>query len=441
MKLKYITTLMIAALISTAALSQSTKEINVDGLKVIFRHTPKEVISVRLYIKGGTANYTKDKEGIEELAFAIAMNGGTKKMDKVTFNDAAEKIGTSFGSMTSLDYGNLSMTCLKPYWNESWNLFADAVMNPAFDAKEFELEKEKALSGAKQRESDADGSLNIIAMESTFQGRNYAKLPDGSVASIEKLTLDDVSKYYKSIVTKGRAYLVVVGDLSENDIIVRVRESLSKLPIGTQPKVENKLSITKGSVEIIDRDIATNYLMGIMSAPSLNSDEGVQISLAMRMLYDRFFVELRTKRSLSYAPAAGYNSGAITSPYSYVYITTTDPKAALNVMVAIIDSVKKNGFTEKELKDMRQKFLTNYYQKLETSEAQSGALGKSEAAGSWKMDDAFTEKINSAKLKDINNTFNKYTAAIKWSYLGKKDAVTKDDFKQTKHEKGLESPY
>ncbi len=441
MKLKYITTLMIAALISTAALSQSTKEINVDGLKVIFRHTPKEVISVRLYIKGGTANYTKDKEGIEELAFAIAMNGGTKKMDKVTFNDAAEKIGTSFGSMTSLDYGNLSMTCLKPYWNESWNLFADAVMNPAFDAKEFELEKEKALSGAKQRESDADGSLNIIAMESTFQGRNYAKLPDGSVASIEKLTLDDVSKYYKSIVTKGRAYLVVVGDLSENDIIGRVRESLSKLPIGTQPKVENKLSITKGSVEIIDRDIATNYLMGIMSAPSLNSDEGVQISLAMRMLYDRFFVELRTKRSLSYAPAAGYNSGAITSPYSYVYITTTDPKAALNVMVAIIDSVKKNGFTEKELKDMRQKFLTNYYQKLETSEAQSGALGKSEAAGSWKMDDAFTEKINSAKLKDINNTFNKYTAAIKWSYLGKKDAVTKDDFKQTKHEKGLESPY
>lgn len=441
MKLKYIITFIVAAFVSQAALSQSTKEINVDGLKVIFRHTPKEVISVRLYIKGGTANYAKDKEGIENLSFAIAMNGGTKKMDKVAFNDAAEKIGTSFSSMSTLDYGNLSMTCLKPYWNESWNLFADAVMNPAFDAKEFDLEKEKALSGAKQRESDADGSLNIIAMEETFKGRNYAKQPDGSVASIEKLTLDDVSKYYKSIVTKGRAYLVVVGNLNEKDIVDRVRQSIAKLPIGTQPKIENKLLITKGSEVIVDRDIATNYLMGIMSAPSLNSDEGVQISLAMRMLYDRFFVELRTKRSLSYAPAAGYNSGAITSPYSYIYISTTDPKAALDVMVSIIDSVKKNGFTDKELKDMRQKFLTNYYQKLETSEAQSGALGRSEAAGSWKMDDAFTEKINSAKLKDINNTFNKYTAAIKWSYLGKKDAVTKDDFKQTKHEKGLESPY
>ncbi|MEZ5068477.1 MAG: hypothetical protein R2847_08270 [Bacteroidia bacterium] len=77
-------------------------------------------------------------------------------------------------------------------------------------------------------ESDADGSLNIIAMESTFQGRNYAgAAPMVPLQVLEKLTLDDVSKYYKSIATKGRAYLVVVGDLSENDIIGRVRESLS----------------------------------------------------------------------------------------------------------------------------------------------------------------------------------------------------------------------
>ncbi|MEZ5068478.1 MAG: hypothetical protein R2847_08275 [Bacteroidia bacterium] len=69
---------------------------------------------MRLYIKGGTANYTKDKEGIEELAFAIAMNGGTKKMDKVTFNDAAEKIWHKFWINDFPDYGNLSMTCLKP---------------------------------------------------------------------------------------------------------------------------------------------------------------------------------------------------------------------------------------------------------------------------------------------------------------------------------------
>jgi len=423
------------------ALAQGTKEVNVDGLKLILRHTPKEVISVRLYVKGGTANYTKEKEGVESLAFSIAMNGGTKKMDKVAFNDAAEKIGTSFESSSGLDYGNLSMTCIKPNWNESWNLFADAVMNPAFDSKEFDLEKEKALSGAKQRESDADGSLSSIAMEETFKGRNYAKDPQGSVASLEKLTLADVISHYKNVIGKKRCYLVVVGDVNEVDLVNKIKATLGKMPVGTAPVVESKLVITKGSEVIVDRDIATNYLMGIMSAPSLSTEKGVQMDLAMQMLYDRFFVELRTKRSLSYAPAAGYMRNAVSSPYSYIYITTTDPKKAIDVMVSIIDSIKKTGFTEKELKDLRQGYLTNYYQKLETSEAQSGALGRSEATGSWKLDESLSDMVNNVKLKDLNNTFNEYTAAIKWSYLGKKDAISKDDFKQTKHEKVLQSPY
>ncbi|HNF32057.1 MAG TPA: pitrilysin family protein, partial [Bacteroidia bacterium] len=301
------------------ALAQGTKEVNVDGLKLILRHTPKEVISVRLYVKGGTANYAKEKEGVESLAFSIAMNGGTKKLDKVAFNDAAEKIGTSFESSSGLDYGNLSMTCIKPNWNESWNLFADAVMNPAFDSKEFDLEKEKALSGAKQRESDADGSLSSIAMEETFKGRNYAKDPQGSVASLEKLTLADIISHYKNVIGKKRCYLVVVGDVNEVDLVNKIKATLGKMPVGTAPVVEPKLVITKGSEVIVDRDIATNYLMGIMSAPSLSTEKGVQMDLAMQMLYDRFFVELRTKRSLSYAPAAGYMRNAVSSPYSYIY--------------------------------------------------------------------------------------------------------------------------
>ena len=437
---KIITAIIVTAF-AGATTAQTTKEINVDGLKVIYRSTPKEVISARLYVRGGTANYSKEKEGIEALAFSIAMNGGTKSKSKIEFNDAAEKIGTSFNSSSGLDYGNMEMTCIKTYWDKSWDLFADALLNPAFDEKEFQLAKEKAISGAKQQEADADGSLRIIAYTESFKGRNYAKLPSGSVASLEKITLDDVKKYYADIIGKKRCYLVVVGNVDEAGLTSKVKSSIAKMGYGSVAPVENKLVITKGSEVIVDRDIATNYLMGIMSAPSLATDEGVQMDMAMQILYDRFFVELRTKRSLSYAPSANYDRSATTSPYSYIYISTLDPKKAIDVMVMLIDSVKRAGFTEKELKDSRQSYLTQYYMKLETSSAQSGALGRAEATASWKLDDSFSTKINAVTLKDLNKTFNKYTAAIKWTYLGKKDAVAKEDFRQTKHTPVLESPY
>ncbi|HNR20216.1 MAG TPA: pitrilysin family protein [Bacteroidia bacterium] len=438
---KYIYTIAAALTISAACFAQPAKEINVGGLKVILRTTSKDVISARLFIKGGTANYSKEKEGLENIALNLAVSGGTKSMDKLKFNDEAEKIGANFEAGSGLDYANMSMTCIKPYWDKSWSLFADAVLNPAFDSKEFELSKEKALGNAKQTEASPDGALNQIAMTETFKDRNYGKLPQGTVTSISGITLDDVKNHYNKIIGKSRCYLVVVGNVQEADLVAKVKETLSKMGAGTPAPAESKMVITKGSEVIVDRDIATNYLMGVMSAPSLATDEGVWTDMAFDILYDRFFVELRTKRSLSYAPAATYNRSAVTSPYSQIYISTTNPKKSLETMVEILDSVKKSGFTEKELKDKRESYLTNYYQKMETSSAQSAALGRSEATGSWKLDESFTSKVNAASLININKAFNKNTAAIKWTYLGKKDAVSKEDFKQTNHKDVYQSPY
>ena len=68
-----------------------------------------------------------------------------------------------------------------------------------------------------------------------------------------------------------------------------------------EPRLELKPEAT-----VENRDIPTNYIRGIMSAPSMNEKEGVPMMLAMAIMRDRFFVELRTKRSLTYAPGAGF---------------------------------------------------------------------------------------------------------------------------------------
>ena len=311
--------------INGIAQSQKTVTFEVEGLKVILRPTPKEVISARLFVKGGTANYNKEKEGIEELAFDVAMNSGTARMNKDAFSTAAEKMGTTFGSSTSLDFGEVNVTCLKTYWDQSWTLFSDAIMTPSFDEKEFLLVKEQMITGAKQTEGDPDSYLEQLAMEGTFQGRNYAKQTGGTVASLEKLNLDETKKYYFNVLGKKRCFLVVVGNITQEDLTAKVKASLAKLPLGNAATTESKMLITQPSENIVDRDIATNYLMGIMSAPSMNSSEGIPMLIGMNILYDRFFVELRTKRSLSYAPAASYNRAAISSPYNQLYIKTQNP--------------------------------------------------------------------------------------------------------------------
>jgi predicted Zn-dependent peptidase len=437
----YILVALLAVSVSAIASGPSTKELNVDGIKVIYKRTPKEVISVRMFVRGGNAGIPEDKQGLQNFAFALATEGGTVSRSKEKFSSDCDKIGAEVSGSATYDYGSINLNCIKAFWNESWALYAEVVNTPAFDAREFELSKGNMIAGAKQGEADPDQHLINIAMSNVYKDRSYSKIPEGTAATLEKITLDELKKHYAEAVCKSRVFLVVVGDVEEADVISKVKAAFSKMPKGSAAPFEPRVQITSPGVHIEDRDIATNYLIGIMSAPSMGSAEGIPMRLGMNILYDRYFVELRTKRSLSYAPSASYQGNRISNPFNSIYISTLDPKQSIDVMVEEINKVKKEGFSEKELSDKKQTFLTRYYMGQETSSAQSMTLGMYELAGDWKKAESFSGEVNKALLKDVNTVFTKYTGAIRWTYLGKKDAVKEEDFKQTFKGNVLQSPY
>ena len=417
--------------ITTIGFAQnSTKEINSDGLKIIFKKTPKQVITASLFIKGGNANITEAQQGLELLALDLALRGGTKTLNKDDFAAKADKLGTIFTAAAGRDYSTITMTCLKENLDQSWAMFSDVLLNPAMDEGEFRVIKDQMISRAKDQEASPDTYLNRMASDGVFGGSDYAKIPDGKASTLENITFENAKSYYAGLLGKKKCFLVVVGNLEESILIKHIKSSLAKLPAGTEPKVPTFKSVTASNVTIKDRAIATNYIMGVLNAPKYNTTEGPLFEFAMRILMDHYFVELRTKRSLSYAPAAYYAKRTILQPTANLYITTIDPKQSLQVMTDIINDIKKNGFTEKEVKDRKKGFITYYYMENEASSSQAAQLGFCEASGNWRLFDEINDKINLVKAEDLNTIFKKYMNTISWVYLGKEDKVTKEDFKQ-----------
>lgn len=436
MKVLYMIT---AALFSVAfsqqgAAQSSVKEYTIDGLKVIHKQVPKQVISARLYVKGGTANYAIEREGVENFAFNLVTTGGTITKAKTAFLTEAERIGANFSGNSGYDAGYIGVTCLKTYWDESWALFADAIMNPAMDAREFDLLREKLIANSRQEETSPDNTLARLAMNNTFGGTNYEKRPAGSPESLAALTLDDVKNHYNKVLNKGNCFLVIVGDLTEAEIKAKVKSFGKMAAAGTDTKpFQRALTVVEPKVYVENRELETNYIMGRMPAPAKGSQEGVANILAMNILNDRFFTELRTKRSLSYAPSA-FAAGSVQHPSNGVYISTTDPKQSMEVMVSEINKAINDGFTEKELKDKKQTFLTYHYMGEETVDAQAGAIGSAEIAGNWQYSQEFTNLVNQTNVGDLNRVFKKYVNKISWTYLGKEDQVRPEMFLQPKSE-------
>lgn len=433
LKIYYLIGLFISSFLSIQAQgSSSVEEFEVEGIKVILKHSPKEVVSAKMFIKGGTANYTKEKEGIESFALSLAVSGGTTTKDKIAFSSAREKMSANIGSSTTYDYGQVSLRCVKQFWNESWNLFTDAILNPAFTETEYALLKEQLINNVKQNASDPDNQLRTIAMSNFFKGKNYAKVTSGTEESLQNITLDEIKEYYANLIGKKRISFVVVGDIDKKDISEKIKSAFASLKEGALPTLENNTEVTPPTTVIEDRDIATNYIMGQMDAPKMDSKEGVAMRIAMSVLRDRLFIEIRTKRGLSYAPSSFYANGIVENPYNAIYVTTINPKESMRVMVDEIDKLRTVGYSAKELTDVKQGFLTSHYMGLETMASQSRNLGLADLKGNWEMAEEFANIVNDISLDDINNAIKKYTDNITWTYLGKKDMVNEEDFVQPK---------
>lgn len=392
----------------------------VAGIKVILKPTHKQVINVGMYFRGGVTNYSAEQAGIEHLALAATTECGTKKYNKDIFKDREDAFGVEVTGSSGYDNGTISMNCISRFFDQGWNLFADAVANPVFEERELGMLKEKMISGLKQSESDPDDRIDQLTIKNAFTGTPYAIDPAGDEATLAKLSANDVKNYYfNQLLNKKRMFIVVVGKITKEEITKRIIASFASLP--SKPFTAKNLTARNTAVAktlIEPRTLATNYITASFNAPLVSSNDYLPYRLAISALSNRLFREIRTKRNLSYAPYA--HSVNRLMPYAVMYVSTTDPKAAVEVMVNELSDLKENGFSEEELASGKSGFITNNYMKEESTGAISAALGSAEVLGDWKIADETAVRITKVTLDEMNSVLKKYIGTIRWSYLGDK---------------------
>jgi predicted Zn-dependent peptidase len=215
-------------------------------------------------------------------------------------------------------------------------------------------------------------------------------------------------------------FIVVVGNVSKEEIVKRITASFSSLPSKAYTPVKfTKLNMaTEAKLLVEQRTLATNYITGSINAPAVSSNDYLPYRLAISALSNRLFREIRTKRNLSYAPYA--HSVNRLMPYAVMYVSTTDPKASVEVMIEELRDLRENGFSEEELSSGKSGFITNNYMKEESAGAMAAALGNAEILGDWRIADETAERITKVTLAEMNSVLKKYVNSIRWSYLGDK---------------------
>ncbi len=416
---KNIVVLFLTGWLFTSAQAQKPAyEMMVDGVKVIVQPSGNEIVEVQTIIKGGVQNYPAEKAGIESLALSALTECGTKNDDKNSFKNKLDKVSAQVYGYTTKDYAVYRMNCIKGDFNTVWPLYTDALTQPRFDEKEFARVKQDAITNLKAQNSQPDAAINKFAEEVAFAGRDYAKDPMGTVTSLQSFTAADTKAYYQSILTRSRMVVVVVADLDKADIESKVKSMLDGIKPGASFTLKkSSFRIYKNTFTATPKELATNYIEGITSGPQPGTQDFNAFQVAMRIFYDKHFLDVRTNNGLSYAPAA-YFSGGATASARFV-VSTTQPDAYIKVFDKLVDKVKTQGFNNEEVKDMKTTYLSRFYYQQETNMAQASSIAANEVLhDNWKRALTLADDVKKLTPDEVNNAFRKYIGNISWVYQG-----------------------
>lgn len=408
-----------------------TIDFEVNGLKVILKQMPEsDIISAGFYLNGGVSYADEINTGLEQLLIAVAPKG-TENFDKETLQGITESIGTAIGGSAGRDYSSITLRCLKDHWEKSRGIYQDVILNPTLDSNEIELERAVQVSAIRAVKDDPDAYLGKLSNEFFYKGHPYERSPNGIEENVSAFTREDLLSWHKNNFAKSRALLVVVGPLTKKDLQPFVRAIAAGLPQGepyTNRLPQNWEKSTSG-MEVVAPEVPnpTNYVIGRANAPTRHSEDYFAFQLAARKLHTQVWEAVRTKRSLSYAPAAGYSGGNASS--TYLYVTTTQPDSAIKVMYDEVNKLKETELTPEEVEELRMGFFTAFHMGQETAASVRGSLASYELSGyGYEKLDEFIDNINSVTAEDIQRVARKYMTNYQFSYYGNPEQVNEEVF-------------
>nr|WP_067062991.1 pitrilysin family protein [Mucilaginibacter sp. L294] len=418
---KYIYLLLIAAATTsanTASAQQKAYEMMVDGVKVIVQPSGNDIVEIQTVIKGGVQNYPANKAGIEAMAMNALNECGTLKHDKNTFKNQLDKISAAVYGVATKNYSVIKVNCIKTDLDIAWPLYVEAITIPKFDAKEFARIKQDQLTQIKAADSDPDNAIDKYADKIAFNGRDYAKDPDGTAESIAPLTAEETKNYYHSILTRSRMLIVVVADLDRADIEAKVKGLLGTIKQGAPFALKKSFfRAYKNTFSSENRQLATNYVEGVTSGPAPGTPDFDAFNVAMRIFADKHFLDIRTNNGLSYAPQSWFSVGS--TSVAKFSVSTTEPNKYIAVFDKLVDRIKREGFNNAEVADMKVTYLTGFYYKNETNTAQAGSIVANEVLhNNWKRSLTLADDVKKLTPTQVSDAFRKYIGNIVWVYQG-----------------------
>ena len=170
------------------------------------------VVAVTLVIPKGSAADPPDRPGLLGLT-ADMLDEGAGSRDTIELAEEFARLGTYLEIDVSPDATSLGLTALSRHLAPLLDLVRDVVQAPMLGADALDRVRELRLSRLKQLRQTPAAPADRALLRAIFDRHPYGHGTLGTTASLQAITLDEVTALWRDHVVPAGATLVVVGDI------------------------------------------------------------------------------------------------------------------------------------------------------------------------------------------------------------------------------------
>jgi len=289
------------------------------------------VVAARAAFMGGQLAEDAATAGLSHFMISMWLRG-TRSHSSVDFARAGENIAAEIDGYSGRNSFGATVETPAEGWEQALELFAEPLLEPAFDAAELERERGDTLAAIERREDHLGQRAFQLFAETHYHAHPYRRPIIGTAESVKEFDVDLLAAHHARLVRAPNLVLAVAGDVDPDETAARVAALLADLPTAkfeapSPPEEEAPKEIREA--EILKDRAQAHMVIGFRGV-TVHDDDRFDLDVISQLLAGqggRLFLDLRDKRGLAYAVNA-VNMEGIAPGYFAVYIATAPEKLA-----------------------------------------------------------------------------------------------------------------
>ena len=321
-----------------------------------------------LVVDAGAVTEPAGQEGVA-LLLARALSEGTQSKSAYEFAVAGERLGATWRADTDWDSLRCGFEVPAGELPAAADLLAEAIRTPGLDDETLHRVRDERLDELRLELSQPGPRAGAAFVDAVFSSDSrYAVRDGGDLASVARITPDDIRGFHAQRFAPNVTTLVVVGDLAGTDIDAIGRSVFDGWTGSAEPVTAPTVTTRNDNrrVILVDRPGSVQSMLyaGHDGPPRAVDDYVPMTTMALSlggMFSSRLMYRLREDKGYTYGAYGGYDCrrhGGVFIARAAVHTEVTAP--GLADMVAEIRLMHDKGVEEDEL-DLARRYRSGIF--------------------------------------------------------------------------------